>query len=86
MGGLKTTPFEENNFKKKRQNKKKKREGYETYLSFSIVSEPHGGKLTPTQLSLRYVPAGGELIGDSDGVVASFPVRVESLIVFLRPR
>lgn len=72
--------------KKKNDIIKGEKDGYETYRSFSIVSKPDGGELTPTQFPLRYVPAAAELIADSDGVVPSFPVRVESLIVFLRPR
>lgn len=51
----------------------------------SIISKPHCGKLTPTELPLHYVPAAGELIADSDGVVPSFPVRLEPLVFFFRP-
>ena len=56
------------------------------YRVGGIISEPDGGELTPTQFSLSYISAAGELIADPDGVVPSFSVRVDTLIVVLRPR
>ena len=70
----------------RRTAKRRLRIKWKTYGIGGIVSEPDGGELAPTELPLGYVPAAGELIADSDGVVPSFPVRIEPLIVFLRPR
>lgn len=55
------------------------------YRGASIISEPDGGELTPTELSLSDITAAGEMIADPHSMVPSFPVRIDSLII-LRPR
>lgn len=62
------------------------REGMKmAYRGGGVVCEPDGGELTPTQLPLSHVSAAGELIADPNSMVSSFSVRVDALIVLLRP-
>ena len=56
------------------------------YRGRGVVGEPDGGEVTPAELSLSDVATSVELISHSDGVVASFPVRVDLLLLFLRRR
>ena len=65
---------------------RERREKESTDRGGGVVGEPDGGELTPTELPLSDVATTVKLIADSDGVVASLPVGIDSLVVLLRSR
>lgn len=52
-----------------------------TYRRSSIINEPDGGEMAPAKLPLCYITAARKLIADSNSMITTFPVRVNSLIV-----
>ena len=56
------------------------------YLLLSIIGEPNGGEIPPSELPLRDVPTAGELIAYPHRMVPSLPVRIHSLVLLTRTR
>ena len=63
-----------------------KKEKKNTYRRGGIVGEPDGGELAPAKLPLSDVATAVKVIADPDGVIASFPIGIDALIVLLRRR
>lgn len=46
----------------------------------SIISEPNGREFSPAKFSLSDISSTGKWITDSDGMISSFSVRIDSFI------